>query len=556
MNAHSAPVPPPAPPPSAPPPRAAARPFRQKPGHWVLLVVGVVLAALGLGLTVGGAIALGADAAQRDGGGLTGRPTRVLTPGYAVTTPTIAIDGSDADMPATPPFADLATVTVRVQPVVPDREVFVGIAPAADVAAYLDGVPHTDLGDRPWTDYGEDSDWSSWPPRDEQELPRSEGDRAPAAPAAQDFWTASATGTGTQEITVDVAPGDWTLVVMNADASRPVWAVVQPEVRTAVLGPVGGALLAAGLVGLALGVLLLLLGSAGLGRDIDPGRPGRGPGAALPGGDTPPGPLAVGPTPDAVALTVYPAGLVGFLDRHLSRWLWLVKWLLAIPHYILLALLWFALLVTTIAAGLAILFTGRYPRSWFHFSVGVLRWNWRVGFYASSALGTDRYPPFTLAPADYPAALEVGYPERLSHGLVLVKWWLLAIPHLVVLGIITGNAGMWGGMRWREDVWWVPPLLGFLVFVAAVVLLFTGRYPHGIFFLVLGLNRWVYRVLAYVLLLRDEYPPFRLDQGPTEPPAPALEPQGTPGPAPAPVAPPPAPPTPPPAGPPPAPPTA
>jgi hypothetical protein len=218
----------------------------------------------------------------------------------------------------------------------------------------------------------------------------------------------------------------------------------------------------------------------------------------------------------------YPARLTGELDPQLSRWLWLVKWFLAIPHYIVLAGLWFAFAVTTLIAFFAILFTGRYPRSLFHFNVGVLRWSWRVGFYASAALGTDRYPPFTLAKTDYPADFEVDYPEHLSHGLVLIKSWLLAIPHLIIVGLFTANIFYW----WTTRGDWVAgtqngagiSLLGLLVLIAGFILLITRRYPSALFDLIMGINRWVFRVITYVALMRDEYPPFRLDQGPHDPP--------------------------------------
>jgi hypothetical protein len=225
-----------------------------------------------------------------------------------------------------------------------------------------------------------------------------------------------------------------------------------------------------------------------------------------------------------------PVRVEGRLDPQLSRWLWLVKWLLGIPHFIVLFFLFVAFAVVTVVAFFAILFTGRYPRGLFDFNLGVLRWSWRVGFYAYEALGTDRYPPFTLGPVpDYPATLEIAYPEQLSRGLVLVKWWLLAIPHYILLGVFAGGPWWpWGG-DWGDEGGWDggPGLIVVLALFAGVALLFTTRYPRGIFDLVVGLNRWVFRVVAYAALMTDVYPPFRLDQGETEPGERAPEPPGT-----------------------------
>jgi hypothetical protein len=216
--------------------------------------------------------------------------------------------------------------------------------------------------------------------------------------------------------------------------------------------------------------------------------------------------------------TASPVRLEGRLDDRLSRWLWLVKWLLLLPHLVVLAVLGLGFVLATVAAFFAILVTGRHPRGLFDFKVGVMRWGWRVAFYGYSALGTDRYPPFTLADVpDYPARLHVERPGELSRGLVLVKWWLLALPHYLVLSLFAGGAlGLGGGgdaWSWSSGV----GLIGLLVVVAGVALLVTGRYLGGVFDLVMGMNRWTNRVVAYAALMTDAYPPFRLDAGPDEP---------------------------------------
>src|SRR3954453_3257927 len=168
---------------------------------------------------------------------------------------------------------------------------------------------------------------------------------------------------------------------------------------------------------------------------------------------------------------LYPLRLTGELSPRLSRGLWLVKWLLAIPHFVVLFFLWIAFVVVSVIALFAILFTGRYPRGLFDFNVGVLRWSWRVSFYSYSALGTAAYPPFTLADVpDYPARLDVEYPESLSRGLVLVKWWLLALPQYLVVSVVAGGA--WAGINMANNhSTWTSSggLIGLLVLVSGIV---------------------------------------------------------------------------------------
>jgi hypothetical protein len=151
----------------------------------------------------------------------------------------------------------------------------------------------------------------------------------------------------------------------------------------------------------------------------------------------------------------------------------------------------------------------------------VLRWTWRVGFYSYSALATDRYPPFTLAgDPDYPARLTVTYPESLSRVLALVKWWLLALPHYLVVAMFAGGASV-GWSPGNDSRAWTTGggLISLLVGIADIILLTRGRYPRGLFNLILGLDRWICRVAAYATLMTDTYPPFRLDTGGHEPPS-------------------------------------
>jgi hypothetical protein len=201
----------------------------------------------------------------------------------------------------------------------------------------------------------------------------------------------------------------------------------------------------------------------------------------------------------------YPVRLEGEPTEPLSRWLWLVKWFLLIPHFICLILLWITVVLATIAVFFVLLFTGRYPRGLFDWNVGVLRWTWRVSFYGYSALATDRYPPFTMGEApDYPARLAIDYPEHQRRGLPLIGCWLLGLPQYVIAGLLLG------GNR-------TPGLVAILVFVVAMLLLFKNRYPRDVFNVLMGFNRWAVRVGAYALLMTPQYPPFRLDPGGSEP---------------------------------------
>ncbi len=435
-----------------------------KPGRLVGLIALSLAALVFLAAFFAGAALLAAYASERgDDGFFESKPHRIGTATAAVTSEDVDL-GRETDS-AADWFFDTVDATIKLE--AEGDNLFVGIGPASDVEAFLTGVARDEI---------EDFD-------DRRVNYRNvAGTAAAPTPTAQGFWVASDTGSGTIAVEWDVESGAWTAVLMNADGSPGVVADVVVGAKAGIIAGLGAALLIIGGLLAALTVVLLVTVA-------------RGSAAEIPGSE---------PRPEPVRLTAD-------LDEPLSPWKWLVKWFLAIPHFVVLAFLWIGFVVVTVIAFFAILFTGRYPRPLFNYNVGVLRWSWRVLYYAGTGgLGTDRYPPFSLQPAEYPATLDIDYPERLSRGLVLVKWWLLAVPHYLLFAAIAGG-GAWAGVETG------PGLPGVLVVVAAVILLFTERYPRRLFDLIVGVNRWGFRVASYVALMTDRYPPFRLDQGGDEP---------------------------------------
>jgi hypothetical protein len=474
-------------------------------GRIALIVVGVIVALIGLAILIGGATGLWAHEALRDDDGYFTSDTERLQ------TPLRALASEDLDLGDVPGGSDQwASLRIRAQR--PDGgPVFLGIGPRAQVDRFLAGVPHAVV-----TDLDLDPFRATYSPRP--------GRRLPEPPGGEAFWVARAAGSGEQTLTWDVEGGDWRIVIMKPDGGPGVAVDASAGVKISWLLGVAIGATVLGVLLLGGGVAMAVLGGRGPRAPPGPPAPATAETAetaatagtagtaavaagAAPAGDRPP------PT--------YPVDVTGRMEERPSRWLWLVKWLLLIPHYIVLFFLWIAYFVVTVIAFFAILFTARYPRELFEFNAGVLRWTWRVGFYGYSALGTDRYPPFSLDRGDHPAEIEVPYPERLSRGLVLVKWWLLAIPQYIVVAVLAGNwsygwgSGDWGWWTSWSTYGWGPTgggLISILVLFAALALLFAGRYPRGLFDLVVALNRWVFRVIAYATLMRDEYPPFSLER--------------------------------------------
>jgi hypothetical protein len=460
----------------------------------VLLVVGLVAGLLGMGFAVAGGALVWAHTTQRDVDGFYATSAeRFETPARAITSREIDL-GAERAWRWSVTGRDWATARVGATSAGPD--VFVGIGPERLVAAYLSGVAHDEIDELTYRPF-------------DVTYERVDGLRVPPPPGDETFWAASDSGRAV-EVLWDVEPGRWMVVVMHTDGSPGVAVDASFGVRTGLALPVGaGLLVVAGLL-VAASVVLLVLATVGR----------RGPRPVTSGVGLQPELFPAAPHAALAPDSIYPVRLDGHLQADLSRWLWLVKWFLAIPHFVVLVFLWMAFALLTIAAGVAIVFTGRYPRGIFDFNVGVMRWTWRVTFYAFT-LGTDRYPPFSLDPdATYPAQFDVAYPAKLSRGLVWVKWWLLAIPHYLIISVFGGGLTWWN-WTWTARADGAPALggglIGLLVLIAAVALALTARYPQTLFDFVMGMQRWIHRVIVYAALMRDEYPPFRLDTGGSDP---------------------------------------
>ena len=464
-----------------------------KPARVVSLVFGCLLLLPSVGVLLGGgAMGLGYAFGRSDDGYFEIGLDRLQTP-------TAAVRSDDIDFLTDPGSPDwlmnFIDADIRVAPsaISADDNLFVGVGREADVTAYLADVAHDEVVDL--TD-GHAPTYL-----------RHDGQQPATAPELESFWTVSAVGTD-PVLEWEARGGTWVAVLMNADGSPGLTADVEVGARSGAFLPVAIFMMGLGALLLAGAVALIVVGTRGRSGKLDEGEP------------LSTTPSAVAGIGESAASQEHPVALTASLDSEISRWKWLVKWILAIPHLIVLAFLWVAFVVMTFVAGVAILFTGKYPQGIYEFNLGVLRWTWRVSYYASTGgIGTDRYPPFSLGrEPGYPAVLDIAYPEQLSRGLVLVKWWLLAIPHYIIIGLLVG-----GGFRWTTDSgnWSFEPLggglLGLLVVITGIALLVTDRYPRSLFDLIVGFNRCIYRVVAYAALMTDRYPPFRLDQGGIEP---------------------------------------
>jgi hypothetical protein len=238
-----------------------------------------------------------------------------------------------------------------------------------------------------------------------------------------------------------------------------------------------------------------------------------------------------------MALNDYPIDVrADYPERSSRGWaaltILLIKFLALIPHLFVLIFLGIAQFVVALIAQVAVAINGEYPPGMFDFVAGVLRWDTRVAAFILSL--NDRYPPFTLQPvADYPVDVVVRRPAQSSrlYALFTVVVELLFLAGTITLAVFLihrgvhtrrsynypSNAGT--GLFLRQIAalphFVVLFFLGIAVFVLWVVvqwvILFSARFPRGMFDFVTGFVRWQTRVSGYALGLSDRYPPFNFE---------------------------------------------
>jgi hypothetical protein len=476
-----------------------------RPAKIAAIVGGVLLVLIGLALLLPGGFLLWLHGTQRDSDGFYTTPSRVLTTNaYALTTPDVDL-GSEPWTWVWLPKGDAAAVRIQAEST-GDAALFIGIGPTDRIAEYLSGVAHDEVkvtGSAPW--------------HASVEYRRIDGEAPRSAPAQQDFWVATAEGSGSQTLDWPVQAGRWTAVMMNVDGTAQLTAAVTLGARFGALVYIAIGITVGGVVLLAVGILLIVLGArrrrteppAGpaLLATSPPSQPTSMPAAQDP--QAPVAPMApMAPqspqTPPSSAYSAFPLTFtVDYPDRPLNRLSSFFRCLWLIPIGIIAGLVasgtisahgmdyswsWGVGGLLFAPVLLMLLFRRKYPRWWFDWNLNLTRFLMRVTVYGQ--LLRDEYPSTDEEQAVH---LDFPYPDaqQLSQGLPLIKWFL-AIPHWIVLFFL-----------------WIGAVVS--VIIAWFAILFTGRYPRGLFDYVVGVNRWSLRVNAYaILLITDEYPPFSL----------------------------------------------